>query len=286
MALRLWIVGSGTLRPNPKRGGPAFWLEGGGSSLLMDCGPGSLRTLSLLGLPWQETTHIVLSHFHTDHVADLAPLLFALRHGLDGPRSDPLHLLGPPGLREHVRWLSKAHGGYVTDPGFPVVVEELEPGVIWSRPGGGVLIRAYRTRHTEDSLAFRVEWGECVLGYTGDTGPDPGLGAFLRGCRVLLAECSFPDGEGMEIHLTPADLASLAAMADPDLLISVHAYPPLDPEAVPDLLRRAGYGGRAVAGRDGMRVMLEGQSVTVEDRGDGSLVYPSPPKEGKCQAVP
>jgi ribonuclease BN (tRNA processing enzyme) len=266
--MRLRVLGSGTLRPDPFRGAAAFWVEAGGSRLLMDCGPGTIRTLSRLRLPWQGITHILLSHFHTDHVADLAPLLFAFRHGLDRPRRDPLHLLGPRGLLEHLRWLSGAHGSYVTDPGLPLVVEELTHCGSWGRVLGRVVVETRPTRHTHSSLAFRIGAEGLFLGYTGDTGPDEGLGGFFRGCRVLVAECSFPDGEGMDTHLTPADLANLAAGAKPEVLITTHAYPPLVPDEVPQLLAKAGYRGKVFAARDGMLVVLEGSGVVVEMPGE------------------
>ena len=102
------------------------------------------------------------------------------------------------------------------------------------------------------------------MGFTGDTGPDPGLGAFMKGVQLLVAECSNPDGQGMDKHLTPSELAGLASTALPDLLVSVHAYPPLDPEEVPDLLRRAGYTGRAAAGRDGMLIRVSSGEAQVD----------------------
>jgi ribonuclease BN (tRNA processing enzyme) len=268
--VRLWVLGSGTLRPDALRGGAAFWVEAGPTRLLMDCGPGMLRTLARLGLPWQEVTHILLSHFHTDHVADLAPLLFAFRHGLEHPRREPLRILGPRGLGEHLRRLSGAHGAYVTDPGFPLVVEELHGAGAGSRLPGGTVLEARPTLHTDSSLAFRIGVGGVSLGYTGDTGPDEGLGTFFRGCGVLVAECSFPDEQAMDTHLTPAGLADLAEAASPEVLITTHAYPPLDPETVPGLLADAGYVGVVLAGRDGMRATL-GESGVVVDMPGGHL---------------
>jgi len=126
------------------------------------------------------------------------------------------------------------------------------------------MVETRPTLHTENSLAFRIGAEGLLLGYTGDTGPDEGLGGFFRGCRVLVAECSFPDGEGMDTHLTPADLANLAAGANPAVLITTHAYPPLVPEDVPQLLAKAGYGGPVFAALDGMLVTLEGSGVVVE----------------------
>jgi ribonuclease BN (tRNA processing enzyme) len=231
----------------------------------MDCGSGTLRTLEKLGRQWQEVTLILLSHFHTDHVADLAPLLFALKHAADHPRERPLTVLGPRGLSEHLDALARAHGDFILDPGFPVELTELGPGDSWSLPGRSFTIRSFATLHTEVSLAYRLEAGGGVLGYTGDTGPDTGLGTFMRGCSLLVAECSNPDGTEMGNHLTPATLAQMASLAKPDLLVTVHVYPPLRPEEVPDLIRDRGYPGRILAGRDGLVVNLQGGEAVVED---------------------
>ena len=116
-------------------------------------------------------------------------------------------------------------------------------------------------------MAVRVETSDGALGFTGDTGPDPDLAHFFRGCQILLAECSHPDGREMETHLTPGGLAGLAAVAAPDLLVPVHCYPPLDPEKIPDLLAEAGYGGRVLPGWDGLSVDLKDGRVEVLDRG-------------------
>jgi len=229
-----------------------LFAEVGDSSLLLDCGPGTVRTLARLELPWQGLTHLLITHFHTDHVGDLAALLFAYRHALTEPREGPLHLLGPPGLLDHLTSLSQAHGSFIMDPGFPLEVEELPAGSNWTDPGGEFWIKTWKTQHTVESVAFRVEANGGVLGYAGDTGPSRELGSFFEGCQVLVAECSHPDGQGSENHLTPRTLAEMAGLSTPDLLVTVHVYPPLDPEDVPQLLNRAGYEGQVLAGWDGL----------------------------------
>jgi ribonuclease BN (tRNA processing enzyme) len=232
--------------------------------ILMDCGSGTVRTLARFGRAWQRVTRVLLSHFHTDHVADLAPLLFALKHGLNAPRSAPLTVLGPGGLLDHIEALSHAHGEFLRDPGFPVEFVELSPGDRWSTPGGTCRIETFPTIHTAASLAYKLVTPAGVLGYTGDTGPDPSLGRFLSGCDVLIAECSLPDGSGMSLHLTPSSLGEIAGVAGAGLLVTVHAYPPLDPEKVPDLLRSSGYGGKVLAGKDGLSFTLSSGEVVVE----------------------
>lgn len=232
-------------------------------NILLDCGSGALRTLETLGRPWQDVTQIVISHFHTDHVADLAPLLFALKHGIVPARTLPLRILGPHGLSAHMSALTEAFGDFVLKPGFPLEIHEIHQGEVWSSPGGSFTVKSQATPHTASSLAYRLESGDGVMGYTGDTGPDVSLGGFFEGCDVLVAECSNPvDGKALN-HLTPATLAEIAGKAKPGLLISVHAYPPLDPMAVPDLVRNSGYPGWVLAGRDGVSVTFRSREITV-----------------------
>jgi len=262
--MRVWVLGSGTLRPDPERGSPGYWIECGHERILMDCGSGTVRALARFGRAWQLVTRVLLSHFHTDHVADLAPLLFALKHGLDAPRSATLTILGPNGLLDHIDALSRAHGEFLRDPGFPVELVELSPADRWSTPGGACRIETFPTIHTTASLAYKLVTPDGVLGYTGDTGPDPSLGKFLSGCDALIAECSFPDESGMSIHLTPTSLGEIAGIAGAGLLVTVHAYPPLHPEEVPDLLERSGFRGRVLAGKDGLAFTLSSGELVVE----------------------
>jgi ribonuclease BN (tRNA processing enzyme) len=161
--------------------------------------------------------------------------------------------------------LADAHGKYLTDPGFPLVVEEVWGGGPWSSTEGVFRILGYPTNHTENSIAFRLETRHGSVGFTGDTGPDPQLGSFMEGVGLLVAECSHPDGNGLATHLTPSSLSEIAGAASPELLVNVHAYPPLDPETVPDLLRGVGYGGRVAAGWDGMGIRVTGGGTRIEE---------------------
>ena len=263
--MRLWILGSGTLRPDPLRGSPGYWIEVDGARILLDCGSGTLRTLARQRRDWAGVTHVLLSHFHTDHVADLAPLLFALKHASEPRREAPLTIAGPRGIGGHLEALAGAHGGFILNPGFPVQVVELSPEGPWFDPGGGFRLDSYATEHADPSLAFRLESGGVTLGYSGDTGPDPCLGDFLGGSELLVAECSHDDERATSNHLSPKSLADLASRARPELLIPVHAYPPLRPENIPPLLRSRGYEGAVLVGRDGLVAILRRGSVEVEE---------------------
>lgn len=268
--MRVTLLGSGTLVPDRRRHSAAHHVAGKGFAVLFDCGAGTLHGMERYGVAWTELTHLVLSHFHTDHVGDVAALLFALKHGAGPYRTVPLTLLGPPGTAGFVERLVDAHLGYFRELGFELRVEEVPREGGWADPDGRFHLGTFPTPHTEHSIACRLEAGEGVVGYTGDTGPSRPVGRFLRGCHLLVAECSLPDPLEVDTHLSPATLAELASEARPELLIATHLYPSLEPGELPELVRAGGYGGEVRVGWDGMVVEVEAGAVRVTDPGGGS----------------
>jgi ribonuclease BN (tRNA processing enzyme) len=263
--MNVTVLGSGTLLPSEQHRSPAHLVEAGDARLLLDCGSGTLHGFDRHRVAWRRITHVAISHYHTDHVGDLAPLLFALKHGVRPPREEPLHLLGPPGFRAFVQRLAAAYGGYVTDPGFPLHVVELGRADVWEDPEGRFTLRCHGTPHTEESVAYRVSHADGDVAYTGDTGPSEALGDFFAGVELLIAECSLEDPPSMDTHLSPATLAAVAGRAGPDLLVVTHLYPPLRPHRIPQLLEAAGYAGKLVVAQDGTRVVVgEGRARLVE----------------------
>lgn len=250
----LTVIGSGTLVPSGERSSPCHLIEAGGKVLMLDAGPGAVHALARHGKPWWKVGHLVLTHFHTDHFADLPHLLFALKWASPSPRTLPLHVIGPPGLRGRIDALRAAHGDFITHPGFDVVYSEVARDGIWT--DDSVTLRFAPSRHTADSVAVRAELGGRTAGYTGDTGPDPWLGRFLRGCGLLVSECALADPATATNHLSPASVAALARAANPANLVLTHLYPPLDAAAVPGLVRAAGYPGRVVCARDGQQFTI------------------------------
>lgn len=248
---RLTIVGSGTVVPEGDRGGSSSFLEAGGARLLVDCGPGAVGSMARHGVPWERLTHLAITHFHGDHVGDLPGLFFALKHAVRPGREEPLAVLGPAGTRGLFEGLAGSLGGYLTDPGFPVRFRELAPGEE-AELHPGVSIRARKTPHTDESLAYRVDAPSGAAGWTGDTGPAPEMGPFFEGVDLLLAECSLPDDEVGDNHLAPPGVAEIAAAARPGLLLLTHVYPHFRAARdVPALVRAAGYAGPVRLARDG-----------------------------------
>jgi len=251
----LVVVGCGTVVPEGDRGSACFYASLDGSRLLMDCGPGALQALARLGLPWGSLTDIALTHFHTDHIGALPGLFFALKHGLDRPRAEPLDVWGPPGTARLFDALAAAFGGFVLDPGFEVRVREIVPGEERAL-AGGALLSVHDTPHTVESVALRIEAPDgAAFGYTGDTGPSDALGAFMRGVDALVCECSLRDHEVGDNHLSPRSAARIADAATPGMLVVTHIYPHVRAAVdVAGLLHDAGFGGEIRIAREGLRI--------------------------------
>lgn len=252
--MRLTTIGTGTAAPWPTRVQAGHLVEAGGVRALFDCGSGVATRFATLGLDWRDVTHLVLTHFHADHVLDIPTLLTAWRWGTLPPRSSPLTVIGPAGTQDLVDQLTTTLGIEYRQYGFPVEIREIAPdGSLQLAPG--VSLQAKKVPHTAESVAYWVETGRRRIVYSGDTGYDEELARWASGADVFLCECSLPDAMGIPSHLTPSGVADLAAIAKPRLLALTHLYPPLEGLDVPGAVG-ARFAGPVVVAYDGWSIQL------------------------------
>jgi ribonuclease BN (tRNA processing enzyme) len=253
--MRLMTLGTGTVALSAARVCAGHYVEAGPVKLLLDCGSGVTHRLAQFEVPWRAITHVAISHFHTDHIGDLATLAFAWKYGDRPGRSEPLTIVGPPGMAALLERQAEAFGDWLREPGFPISIVEVEAGGTLDL-GGGVALRAAKVPHTEESLAYSIERGGRRIVYTGDTGYDPMLAEWARGADVLLCECSLPADMAIVTHLTPEQCGALAAAALPKHLVLTHFYPPVERMDVRAAVS-AHYGGPITLADDGSTFEIE-----------------------------
>lgn len=222
--MRLTILGSGTAIPVADRFPAAYAVELPAGLALVDCGPGALRRLAQAGCGLDRLSAVLLTHYHTDHCADLAALLFALRSPQYEGRA-PMRLFGAPGLCRLVEKLTEAWP-WLQPRGYELQLHETPPGRFELL---GAAVDAVPIRHTAQSLGWRIDAGSGgSLAFSGDADECEQLVDLARGVDAFVCEAATPDGHKLDGHLTPSLAAAHAARAGCRRLVLTHFYPPCE----------------------------------------------------------
>ena len=114
---------------------------------MFDCGEGTQRQMMRYGASFALDT-IFFTHFHADHFLGVIGLLRTL--GLQG-RTEPMHLLGPPGAK---RVLGPAVVLGAERVPFAVEITEIKPGDSLGR--GAYDIVVFETNHSRHSVGYAL----------------------------------------------------------------------------------------------------------------------------------
>lgn len=237
MAVELHHLGTGHAFPDPLRGPTATLLRSHDRTVLVDAGSGTLQKLHAAGAHLLSLDALVLTHAHLDHIADVAPMLFALAVPVYR-RSAPLTVYASSATLAYLDGLRTVFGKWVTPPDDAVQFVRVDVGQRLDIAGFDV--RTYAVSHHESSVGFRFE-APCgaSIAIPGDTGPAPGLAEAIAGVDYAILECSLPDAVAFAEHLNPSGFVELVANARPREVAVVHRYPLASGDDVTEALSRA-----------------------------------------------
>ena len=126
MPNRMVLLGTGTCQLQTHRMASSALIELEDLRLVFDFGRGVANRLAELGLRQDDVEHVVLSHFHPDHLSDLIPYLQAAAWSRIDPRTRDLHVYGPIGLEvQLMRLLSLFGPDNLTRPHYRVRLHEI-----------------------------------------------------------------------------------------------------------------------------------------------------------------
>lgn len=223
---RMVFLGTGTGVPSKDRASPGILLELPAIRMLIDAGPGALRQLARLDRAVTDVDMVLFTHLHPDHSADLVPLLFAGKYPPYLAARKPLQLVAAEGFDAFYETLKRLYGSWIAwPPGL--IHQRLLPA---ERPGRlelpGVRLESRPVAHTAGSLGFRLTApGGKTLVFSGDTDYCKALVELADRADWLVCECSFPEGNKVEGHLTPSWAGRIAREARVRQLILTHFYP-------------------------------------------------------------
>ncbi len=243
--LRLTVLGSGTAIPVRDRFPAGYLVQSKDSNVLIDCGPGTLRRLAETGDDLDAIDAVLLTHYHTDHCADVGPLLFALRSPRYRGRK-PLTLCAAPGLQRFLDTLASVWP-WTLPRDYELHVRELQPGSFSLRD---LQVTTLPIRHTAQSLGYRIASTRgASIAFSGDADECDELVELARDVDVFVCDAAFPDAQRVEGHLTPGMAGDHAERARAKTLLLTHFYPECDGVDVV-AQARARFAGEVVAARD------------------------------------
>jgi ribonuclease BN (tRNA processing enzyme) len=207
VTVQVRFVGSGDSFGSGGRFQTCILVDGPESRFAIDFGTSSLIALAQQGIEHNSIDAIVLTHLHGDHCGGVPFLLVDAMLG--ARRTRPLVIAGPRDLQRRMGEIREAlfPGSHVMTPKFPVTWIEMEAG----RPHRvlDLTVTPQPARHTAETnpTALRVQVGDKVIAYTGDTEWTDEVAKVAAGADLLIAESYFYE-KPIKWHLNYPDIAA------------------------------------------------------------------------------
>ena len=267
----LQILGSGgPIAEGARAGSSAIIWIGGKAALLVDAGSGAFVRYGEAGAKFGDHRAVLITHFHGDHVSDLAAIL---NSGGFAKRKAPLTMVGPagngafPGVADHLRALfGEKEGAFRYLSGFldarfdlpkiePVEASTKQNSIVIDQPD--LKVTAIPVKHGDvPSLGYLVETGGKAIVFAGDQNfMSDDFVTTLKGRKpdILVAHNVIPEGEGQPrgLHRWPGSIGQMAAAIEPKRLVLSHNMKrALVKQVQGEAAIRAHYAGPLVVAKD------------------------------------
>ncbi len=180
-ALSIAVCGSRSPIPSPGRAETCMLVKAGDDMFVVDIGDGSFNNLQSWNIPLGKINSVLLTHLHSDHIADLPSLHQA--HWIMQDRKNKLKVYGPDGVSLVTEGFEKAyerdyqfryehHGEKIASKkyaGFNPVTIDLSNPVLFDN--GELKITAFQVLHepVKPALGYKFEYKDRSIVFSGDT---------------------------------------------------------------------------------------------------------------------
>lgn len=302
--LHVALCGTGSPLPNRDRAGACTLIIAGKHIFVVDAGEGGARNIALMGLPTARIERLFLTHFHSDHIDGLGPMMLLRWAGSSNTSPLPIH--GPAGVEAIVDGFKAAYiadNGYRTAHHGDAIVPSAAAGavavpfkltddsaVIYT--ADGVKITAFRVNHAPvaPAVGYRFDYKGRSVVISGDTIATPILISAAKGADLLIHEALQPklvgliskalDAKGikktaqitrdiLDYHTSPEDAAKAAQSAGVGELVLSHIVPAIPsrffyPAFLGDAQRN--FKGPITVGEDGMLFSLPAGGKVIDKK--------------------
>jgi len=243
MGVALQVLGSGGPVADDARASSGYlvWVDGH-ARVLVDAGGGSFLRFGEASARFEDLELVALSHFHTDHSADLSALL---KSGYFSKRKRSLVISGPgpgggfPGLDGFLQGMfDPQRGSYAYLSGYfdgsdglvelqTVTVDQKAESVTRVFQNNGLNVSALGVPHgIVPSLAYRAEIGDTKIVFASDqNGSSADFLEFAKGADILIAHLAIPEkatGVARRLHAPASVIGQMAADSGAGILLLSH----------------------------------------------------------------
>jgi ribonuclease BN (tRNA processing enzyme) len=226
--VRITVLGKSPAWQDPDGACSGYLVQGGGQTVLLDCGPGVFAKLRK-AIDYTAVDAVVITHLHADHIMDLVTFASGLRYR-PWPGEPPRpRLIAPPGSPEAFARLCS--GGFMSSDHIELAFDMTvyDPGQPLKL--GGLDVRFRPVPHYIPANAVEFAENGARFTFSADCGPSLELVNFAAGTDLLLIEATLPVQEPDEDdrgHLTPAEAGEHGAQAGAKRLVLTHYAVELD----------------------------------------------------------
>ena len=160
--------------------------------VLIDAGSNPLDKLESLGIHHGQLQDIILSHFHSDHVAGVPNMLM---HLWQFGRADPIHFFGIPHCLDRVEGMMDMYGWEYWPGFYPVSFHSIQPkNDMLLYENADFLIRSFPVAHFIPTIGMRItnKHNGKVLAYSCDTEPCDNAITIGRNADIFIHEAGGP----------------------------------------------------------------------------------------------
>jgi ribonuclease Z len=247
---KLVILGSSYAITSPDHENTHMAIVGRKKTVLIDSPGNPLVRLKKIGVPIEQISDLVLTHFHPDHVAGVP--LFLMDLWLLG-RQNPLVIHGLDFTLERVEKVMELNN-WKRWPGFyPVSFNRIpEEEMVAVVDHGEYKMYASPVRHLIPTIGLRVEFtnSQKTMAYSCDTEPCPEVIRLAGGVDVLIHEAA----GAARGHSSPQQAGQIAQAAEVNSLYLIH-YPTWDINPQPFIAEaQETFGGKVNLAVDMMEI--------------------------------